>query len=99
MSTLSSSSTYAEIVAGYFDGASYEEDVDVAKCRLFITATRMLIRMPKRASTGNNSGGQEYEFDQATLSKELDTARTWLAAHAEVTGTNTVYADFSGFRD
>jgi len=99
MSTLSSTSTYDQIVAGYFDGASYEEDEDLAKCLLFITACRMLIRMPKRASSGNTQGGQEYEFDVATLAKELDAARAWRAAHATVAGTMTTYADFRGLRD
>ena len=52
MSTLTSSSTIAQIEAAYTDNASYVEDNSVAKCRAFITAcTILLLKLPAESGT------------------------------------------------
>jgi hypothetical protein len=51
MSTLSSSSTLAQIEAAYADNCSYSEDNSVAKCRAFVTACRLLLKYPRRTAT------------------------------------------------
>lgn len=99
MSTLSSSSSYADIVASYLENLSYEEDEDVSKCGAFITAAQALLRLPAKARvTGANQAGHELEFDNQTLQKELAYARAWRAANKPVDGTSTTYGDFTNFR-
>ena len=52
MSTLSSSSTRADVEAAYADDASYVEDASVPKARVFVTACRLLIlKYPRSTST------------------------------------------------
>lgn len=78
-STLTSSSTLAEIKAAYDDNASYEEDASTAKAAAFITACRFLLRrLPKTAQAGGR-GGEMIERDPQTIRAELEDARKWLA--------------------
>lgn len=99
MSTLSSDSTYDEIVAAYMDAASYEEDGSLAKAKAFVTACRMLIRYPSRLQVGGRQAGHEMEIDVATLRAEMKAAQEWIAANETVTGGRTTYGDFSSYRD
>lgn len=95
-STLSSSSSDADIQAAYLDNGSYEEDQSLAKARGFVTACRLLLfRLPKRSKSAN---GHEVEFDPAVIQAELQRARAWIAAKNR-TGGGIVYRDFRGFRD
>lgn len=80
MSTLSSSSTDAEVKAAYDDNASYAEDESTAKAAIFITACRMLLRrMPKQASHGG-VGGREIQQDMQLIADEMRAAQRWSAA-------------------
>lgn len=99
MSTLSSDSTYAEIVAAYMDSAVYEEDGDVAKAKAFVSACRMLIRFPSRLQVGGRQAGHEMEMDLATLRAEMAAAQSWIAANDSTAGGRTTWGDFSRFRD
>jgi len=98
MSTLSSSSTYDEITAAYYDNASYEEDSSLEKAAAFITACRFLLRLiPKRTAQGGR-GGNETEFDVTVIRQELLDARRWLAF--STTGSSGVrHVSLADFRD
>jgi len=100
MSTLSSSSTLAEIQAAYADNASYAEDASPAKARVFVTACRLLLLyLPKRSVSGGR-GGTEVELDPRLIQQEMQAANRWLASsRAAVTGGGVVYADFDNYRD
>lgn len=78
MSTLSSSSTLAEVNAAYDDNASYAEDNSPAKARAFITACRILLR---RMTSVVEHAGQKVERDPAQIQEQLEEARQWLASH------------------
>jgi len=96
MSTLSSSSTLAEVQAAYDDSASYAEDESVGKAAAFITACRVLLRrLPKRAVHGGRET-EEIELDPAMIRKELSEARRWIADRSTAT---LRFASFQDFRD
>ena len=78
MSTLSSTSTLAEIQAAYDDNGSYLEDASVAKARAFVTACQLLIRRTARRS---RHGPAEVEVDVEQLRSDLREARAWLATN------------------
>lgn len=81
MSTLSSTSTLAEIQAAYDNNASWFEDASTTKARAFATACRMLIRrMARRASTGGGTG-EMVEMDLGLLRDEMNAAVEWLSAN------------------
>jgi hypothetical protein len=97
MSTLSSTSTDAEVYAAYDDNASYAEDASAAKARAFTTAVRMLLRrLP--AESGTREGN--VRFDLVTLRAELQEARDWLTANdATATGRGAPVATRAGFNN
>lgn len=103
MSTLTSSSTRAEINAAYLDSASYEEDGSVIKAKAFITACRFLL-LPKitpSRSAGPGDGG-EVEFDLEAVKAQLESAQQYVAANdsSSYEGFGTVkHVDFTGLRD
>lgn len=88
---LSSASTRAEVLAAYADNASYDVDSDVAKCKAFIVACRLILSPQfqlKRVNHGGasrGSGGEEAEVDQNLILKQLAEAKAWLAT-ADPTG-------------
>lgn len=76
MSTLSSTSTDAEVWAAYDDNASYEEDGSRTKAQAFITACRLLARrLPISAGRGTQNVTRE------SLQQQIEDARTWLDLH------------------
>ena len=77
MSTLSSSSTTAQIEAAYDDNASYEEDGSATKAAAFITACRLLIR---RLIADGNTQTSGIRFDRVRLQAEIDHAIEWRRA-------------------
>jgi alpha-D-ribose 1-methylphosphonate 5-triphosphate synthase subunit PhnL len=78
MSTLSSSSSLAQVEAAHADNASYAEDNSVAKARAFITACRiLLLKYPKRTGTPQ----AELETSIDLVQKEKKAAEDWVAAH------------------
>lgn len=91
MSTLSSASTRAQVLAAYADNASYEEDASIAKCKAFITACRFLLspqHLVKQAGKGGG-GGEMVETDQVLIRDEMTTARAWLRANDSDSTTST----------
>jgi len=76
MSTLSSSSTWAQIKAAYDDNASYEEDSSVSKARAFVTACRIILR---RMATKAKNGDSEVEFDTRIVQDEMKAAQKFVA--------------------
>ncbi|QDU82669.1 hypothetical protein Pla110_44300 [Polystyrenella longa] len=98
MSTLTSASTYAEVIAAYKDNASYAEDNSVTKARAFITACRfLLLMMPGRSAKGRQ---QEIEFTQnlQAIKAEQKQASNWMQARASA-NSQYHYADLSDFRN
>lgn len=78
MSSLTSSSTLAEVEAAYVDNASYAEDGSVVKAKAFITACRiLLLKIPK--STGSRNGTAVYGPD--LIQREMATAQAWVTAN------------------
>lgn len=96
MSSLSSSSTRAEIVAAYRDNASYAEDNSVDKAKAFVTACRFLIQLER--SNIEHLGGTRVETDVSVIADQLRDAQRWLAANA-AGGGGVRHADLRNFRD
>ncbi len=102
MSSLSSSSTFDEIEASYYDNMSYEEDSSVSKALAFETACRATIRaLPEKASIGGRQAGTEIEHRVALLQQEIADSKAWRASQAAVTagGAGVIFGDFTNFRD
>lgn len=99
MSSLSGSSTLAQVRAAYDDNASYEEDNSVSKCKAFITACRILLH--RRPTQGQFEDGL-VQFDQRLIQRELEDARAWLRSsetHSKPTGGGLVkHLRFDGWR-
>lgn len=76
MSTLSSSSTYAQVSDAYQDNASWEEDESVSKARAFITACRFLIHLTPSHS---KKGEEEIDKEVAAYRQEMEAARAFVA--------------------
>lgn len=89
MSTLTSSSTDAQVFAAYDDAASYAEDDDPAKAKLFVTAVRILLR---RLPTFSAHGTARTQLSTELLQKQLERAEEWLASN----DTETVSAGGAG---
>ena len=96
MSTLTSSSTDAEVEAAYDDNASYREDQSTAKAKAFITACRILIR---RCATRMGERGDLLEFDVGLLRDEQRAAESWAQANGGFSGPRVVRSDFSRGRE
>lgn len=97
MSSLSSSSTDAEVWAAYDDNASYQEDASRSKASAFITACRILARrLPISADRDGQSISRE------SLREEVAEAMAWLAANPGSSGSGSTrvrFGDFQDFRD
>lgn len=99
MSTLNGSSTLAQVQAAYDNNASYAEDGDVAKCRAFLTACRILLRrMPAESGTRE----AHHRLNPELIQKEMTEARSWLDANdtgpTSQRGPSTSVASFREFR-
>lgn len=81
VSTLSSTSTYSDIVAAYEDNASYFEDGSVAKCKAFITACTFLLRRTPRA---HRQGSVQTDYAPELLNREIAEAKQWLSSNQTV---------------
>lgn len=100
MSTLTSSSTFAEITAAYDDNASYEEDESASKCAAFITACRFLLRRMADESQKGNNNRLRFAKNLDAIRGEMDDARQWLSVNSDTAATGGVkHLDFSDFRD
>ena len=101
MSTLSSASTLKQVRDAWEDNASYAEDASPAKCRLFITASMILLgRQPQVSALGSGQVGERLELNQEMLKGLLDDARRWLEANgpALTRGSGVTLAKLGGFR-
>ncbi|HUU91532.1 MAG TPA: hypothetical protein VM238_10005 [Phycisphaerae bacterium] len=101
MSTLSSTSTFAQVTAAYDDNASYEEDQSTTKAAAFITACRFLLRLlPRRTSHGGRSG-DETEFEPERIREEIADARAYIARNSAATSGafGVRHPSFENFRD
>ena len=97
MSSLSSSSTLAQVKNAYYDNADYDVDGDIGQARTFIVACRqLLLRLPKRGKKADD----EVELDPVRIEKQLDDARSWLALNNDTAPTNlsVLHASFEEFR-
>lgn len=94
MSTLTSSSTLAQIEAAYADNASYAEDDSLAKAKLFETACRLLIfKLPRSAGHG------DAQVTLNDLRDELRDVQSWIAQKgSNTTNPGVIHADFTEFR-
>lgn len=96
MSTLSSASTYDQILAALADAASWEEDQSVTKAQAFLTAGRLLgLKRPVESRHGT----QGMRWSESALKDDMDRARAFVAAHSTPTATprnRTLHPDFSG---
>ena len=96
-STLSSTSTYAEVQASYRDNASYREDASRAKALAFITACVFLAELtPISGSRDGQSTTRE------SLMAQQRKAEDWLIANPGTSGSGSLrvrFGDFQDFRD
>lgn len=75
MTSLSSTSTLAEIKAAYKDNADYDIIGDVTKCGVFVQACRMLLLdMADQVQRGDHLMRQEYRRCELALTR----AEKWL---------------------
>jgi len=99
MSTLSSTSTYAEVLAAYDNGASYAEDNSTSKAASFETACRILLR---REPVQTGRAGSAIVLDKQSIREELQRVRSWLAARggasASAQTSSSRHLSFEGFR-
>jgi len=94
MSTLTSSSTFADVKAAYDDNASYVEDDSATKAAAFVTACRFLLRqLPKLAMQG---GTNQVQMSPELIRDEMRDAHQWLASKR--TRGGVVHPDFSNLR-
>jgi hypothetical protein len=95
-STLTGTSTDAQVWDAYDNSASFEEDSDRSKALAFVTACRILARrLPISASRGGQSISRE------SLQEEARRATQWLAANPGTSGAGSTryrYADLSDYR-
>lgn len=78
MSTLSGSSTLAQVETSFDDNASYLEDNSIAKAAALITAGRILLRrLPSSSAKGSNA----LTFRLDLIRSEIQTAVEYLLAH------------------
>lgn len=88
-----STSSLADLRAGYADNASYEQLADITKAKVFVTVCRiLLLRLNTRAQHGSN---EEFEFDVVLIRDEMRNATAWLAAN----DTSAAVVKFNSFRD
>jgi hypothetical protein len=97
VSSLSSTSTTAEVQAAYDTNASYAEDNSLPKVRAFITAVRILLR---RTASNVVKGSNQVSLNLEVLEKELARAQAWFEARDPDANIRpvTTRADFRNFR-
>lgn len=96
-STLSSTSTYAEVKAAYRDNASYREDSSRTKALAFVTACIFLADLEPMSSARD---GQS--MTKESLLEQQRKAEEWLTSNPDSSGAGSLrvrFGDFQGFRD
>ena len=100
MSTLSGTSTNADVAAAYDDNACYAETGSLARAKAFVTACRILLH---RRPSQMGGLGNARSFDQQLVQKELERAQDWIVARPDASGQTdngprVTRANFSDFR-
>jgi len=96
VSTLSSASTDAQVLAAYDDNASYEEDASSTKAAAFVTACRFLLR---RMAKKSGDGTLETELSPDLIREELCAAQAWLSANGGASTGGVIHLSCETFRD
>ena len=96
MSTLTSSSTDAQVNSAFDDNASYIEDQSATKAGAFITACTFLIRRLKSAGA---QGASSFSYSIAELAKLRMDAVDWEKNNNTTDYKRRTQADVSSFRD
>lgn len=92
-STLSSTSTYAEVQASYRDNASYREDSSRTKALAFVTACIFLAELtPMSGSRDGQSTTRE------SLMAQQRKAEDWLTANPGSSGSGSLRVRFGDFQ-
>lgn len=100
--SLSSTSSFHEVRNAYLTNSTYAAEGSVEKCRLFMTAVRLLLTSP--SMTSDRAGSTEFN-NTAFLRDELARAEAWLSRAVGVdprTGRrppSVVLAAVNHFRD
>lgn len=79
MSSLDSTSTFAEARAAFRDSLSYRTDQSTAKALALIEACEWLREYHFSRSSQGGSGGHELEIESAKYSDAIDRAEKWIA--------------------
>lgn len=83
---VTSSSTYAQVLAAYDDNASYDVEDDSTKAKQFIVAARILLRrLPKLAG----HSGSQTALSPELIRRELEDAESWHKSKAAVESSST----------
>lgn len=93
---MSTATEIAAAEAAFHLNASYIADLDVAKCRKFITACTQLLLAPSSMTKGANSISSRPDL----IEKRLDRAERWLEIHSpnQIPGPRVTKSSFRGFR-
>ena len=103
VSTITSTSTIADIEAAYLTNLSYEEDASVSKGKAFVSACRAIlaIRPEEAVKGGGGKSGSSLRFNVAAVQAQLEACQRWLAANDD-TGSDSSgsvrHVDFANFR-
>lgn len=84
MSTLTSSSTLAEVKADYEDNIAYDINDSLTECQDFVIAARILLR---RQADEMQQGGSRVREDYRKIRDELKKAEGWLKAKQSANAT------------
>jgi len=88
MSSLSSTSSLAEVQAAYDDNASYTEDESGDKCRAYITACRILLRRSFKSTAG---AGLSVMTNMDQIAAEMKSAQEWIHENGSGEGFDILY--------
>ena len=91
MSTLSSSSTDAEVEAAYDDSASYLEDESTAKAMAHVTAGTILLR---RLASEMRQGSTQLRYEPKLVQDSVALARAYAVASGATGSPRVVRVNF-----
>ena len=94
MSTLSSSSTWSDVLNEYKDNASYIEDASVAKAKAFVTACSFVLLLRPSQSQQQSS---LIAHDNRVIQKQMEAAQQYVVDN-ETTAGAVRHSDFREFR-
>jgi len=97
MSTLTGSSTFAEVLASYRDNASWQEDSSTTKANAFVTACRFMLSYAEEQSRGGGSTTVSQKFNYDQIRQEMDEATKYVAEQSagSTSNPNVLQVDWS----